>query len=296
MSNFPLFPWHKVRRLSSVCEQRWATTATNGDALCILGNSGKFGWLPFFDTQKCCQHVLQLILFHTTSMDSTGKKPAYKRWWFWVVAFFVFTTLLGLLNPSQTPQTDSTPQTTAEVPETNTEAMVPSEPPVITPPAAEPTPVIAVTEEPTSTSPSTLDQLWSAVDVSLKTREGIDVHYFPDEEGSVILYHQIETAWDENALVRKAYADLVYFGQEAFKIDGIPDVEVIIESQFTDQYGKSTYRQAVRIGMKKEEFQKYDWAALRYSPIWKQMKASASEYYIYPGMIADIETDKLYLE
>lgn len=223
--------------------------------------------------------------------NATGKKPLYKRWWFWAVGGFFFITLLGLLNPSQAPQEVSTIPTTDKVVEANTEANEAEEPV-----KEEPAPAPVAVVEPVAAEPSTLDRLWTAVDASLKTREGVDVSHFPDEDGSVILYHQVDDFWDDNALVRKAYADLVYFGQEAFKLDGIPEVTVIVRAKFTDQYGKSEYADAVRVGMKKEEFQKYDWTTLRYTPIWQQMKASASPYYVHPGMIADLNMDKLYLE
>lgn len=204
--------------------------------------------------------------------NDTTKKPIYKRWWFWAIAVFLFLGFIGSLNPSNSSVSSPNTQNSPEAMGNTQEAAKPSQP------------------------PSTIDQLWSAVDRTIKTRQGIDIHYFPDDGNSVILTQTVDNVWDENALVRKAYADLVYFGGEAFKLDNVEDVQVALSASFTDQYGKSDYKQAVRIKMTKDEFLKYDWKNLKYKPIWQQMKQSASDYYIYPGIIKGIDMSKLYLE
>ncbi|OFX80138.1 MAG: hypothetical protein A2X20_00305 [Bacteroidetes bacterium GWE2_40_15] len=141
-----------------------------------------------------------------------------------------------------------------------------------------------------------LNQLWIAVDSVIRTREGIDVQYFP-EDGLVVLFHDLgDNVWDENDAVRQAYADLVYYGEEAFKIDGVNELKVSIHTPFTDQYGNDNSEQAVRIGMKEEEFVKFNWDNLVAMPVWSQIKNSASDYYIHPGLLKGIDLDNLYLQ
>lgn len=156
-------------------------------------------------------------------------------------------------------------------------------------------------EPPTTTTESQpensiLNQLWVAVDSVIRTREGSDVQYFP-EDGLVVLFHDLgDNVWDENAAVRQAYADLVYYGEEVFKIDGVNELKVSIHTPFTDQYGNDNSEQAVRIGMKEEEFVKFNWDNLVAMPVWDQIKNSASDYYIHPGLLKGINLDKLYLQ
>lgn len=141
---------------------------------------------------------------------------------------------------------------------------------------------------------SIIDKLWTALDGSIKTRSGYNIQY-DESTKTVKISYVSKTAWDENALVRNSYTILVKYGSEAFKIDNVDAVTVNVITDFTDSYGKSSSEDAVIISMPKSEFSKYDWKALEYSPIYRQMKESCSEYYIHPAILKALNNEKLYL-
>lgn len=55
-------------------------------------------------------------------METTNKKPVWKRWWFWIAGGFFFLMLIGALNPAKPSDTASTAQTSSAGAATNTGA------------------------------------------------------------------------------------------------------------------------------------------------------------------------------
>lgn len=200
--------------------------------------------------------------------DPSSKKPIYKRWWFWVVAVFVFFIVVGSLGPSQ--PSDSS-QTVTESEGTNTGANVASQP------------------------QTTTDLLWQAVDDGLNTRNGKDIA-FDAVTGLVTLTDTPPGFFDATMTVRHAQADLVYFGQKAFSVDGVKSVRVILKLSFVDQYGNQAMDDSVRISMAKTEFSKYNWANLVGLSIEQQLQDSAIEYYVHPAVLKEVNVTDLHLE
>lgn len=196
------------------------------------------------------------------------KKPVYKRWWFWVVAVFVFFILVGSLGPSQ--PSDSS-QTVTESEGTNTGANVASQP------------------------QTTTDLLWQAVDDGLKTRKGKEIA-FDAATGAVTLTDTPPSPLDATMTVRHAQADLVYFGQKAFAVKGVKSLTVILKHNFTDQYGNQASDDSVRISMIETEFSKYNWSNLVGLSIEQQLQDSATEYYVHPTVLKEVNVSKLHLE
>jgi hypothetical protein len=116
---------------------------------------------------------------------------------------------------------------------------------------------------------STIDQLWTILDRTIKTRE--------------------------SSLVRESYKILVKYGLEAFKRDDINNLTVDYKTEFTDTYGKKSMQEAVILTISKVEFSKYDWNNLNYQPIYRQMESSCSTYYIHPAILKNLNYNKLYL-
>ena len=139
-----------------------------------------------------------------------------------------------------------------------------------------------------------LDQLWRALDRSIKIRKGYDIQY-EDLAKRVTVIQTEGTFLDETAVVRGGYSTLVAYGMEAFKITGVNVVKVVIKGEFTDVYGKNSIEDAVRISMSKTEFDKYDWKNLEYQPIYTQMENSATEYYVHPAVLKNLNFKDLYL-
>lgn len=163
----------------------------------------------------------------------------------------------------------------------------PSTEPTVTP---TPAPTAAVEAKPLSTS----DKLWTALDASMKTRDGFSVEYDePSKTASIIKTDK--DFWDENSVVRESFTALVKFGMEAFKIDGLEAVRVVTKTEFTDQYGKKDMGDAVRIIMNKSEFVKFDWNGLKYQSVYNPIKNASEGFFIHPAILKNLKTDKLYM-
>ena len=150
-----------------------------------------------------------------------------------------------------------------------------------------------ITLVPTKTETMT-DKLSVALDKSIKSRNGYSVEY--DETSKTASITKVSTAaWDESALVRESFTILVKFGTEVFKIEGVDAARVIIRTELTDQYGKKSVEDVVRIIMNKSEFGKFDWNNLNYQPVYTQIKNASEAFYIHPAILKNLNPDKLYL-
>jgi hypothetical protein len=138
------------------------------------------------------------------------------------------------------------------------------------------------------------DKVWKALDDGIKTRKGYVVDYDSSSKIASISLTQ-EIFYSETSMVKDSFITLVKFGKEVFKIDDVDAVRVVIKSDFTDQFGKKSTEDAVRIVMRKSEFGKYQWDNLRYTSVYTQFKNSAEELYIHPAIFKKVELDKLYL-
>lgn len=150
-------------------------------------------------------------------------------------------------------------------------------------------------QEATPTNPPTIaDSLWSALDKSMKTRTNYSVEFDASSKTASIIKTST-SAWDESALVRDSFTTLVKYGTEAFKINGVDAVRVVVKTEFTDSYGKKNVEDAVRIIMTKSEFGKFDWKNLSYQPVYTRIKNASEAFYIHPAILQKLNPEKLYL-
>lgn len=151
------------------------------------------------------------------------------------------------------------------------------------------------TASPEPTKPLTMtDRLWSALDTSMKSRKDYEIEYNEDIKMASIIKTSTDP-WDESSLVRGGFTTLVKFGTEAFKIENVDAVQVVIKTKFTDQYGKDGLDDGVRIIMSKTEFAKFDWKNLEYQSVYNQIKNASEAFYIHPAVLKNIDYSKLYL-
>jgi len=139
----------------------------------------------------------------------------------------------------------------------------------------------------------TMDQLWKAVDTGLQTRESIDIKY--DYGFKIVTLTKDGDMFDSNGFVRDGYSTLVRYGREAFKIDGVDHVLIDLRASFTDNYGNSHMDTGMTVEMTKENFQKFNWDNLEYTPVSKQIEAASEYYFIHYSIQKNLNTDKLYL-
>lgn len=193
-----------------------------------------------------------------------------------VTGFYTLIVIGAIATPSSNTSTSNTPTPQAQIDtNTNSEAKAP-----------EPTKEV----KPMSTS----DKLWVALDNSMKTRKDFSVGYDEPTKTASITKTEL-SAWDESSLVRDSFTTLVKYGKEAFKVDGVDEVQVVFKTEFTDQYGKKDTSDAVRIIMTKEEFNKFEWDNLKYQSVYEPIKKSAEGFYIHPAILKNLKYDKLYL-
>lgn len=157
----------------------------------------------------------------------------------------------------------------------------------------EPVTTPEVKEEP-KPEPSTLDNLWTALDSSIKTRNGYDVKW-DEENKTVSLTRTQDTFWDQDDLVEDAYADFVKFGKVAFQVDGVEYVDISYQVPFTDEFGAESIKRAVGLQMNKETFQKFTWENLEYQPIYQTMQDNCEYQFIHPNIRAGLVESELIL-
>jgi hypothetical protein len=100
---------------------------------------------------------------------------------------------------------------------------------------------------------------------------------------------------DEQFAVNGTFNTFVKYGKEAFKVDGVDIVIVAFRTTFSDKYGKKFKDDIARIGMTKQEFQKFDWNNLDGEPIYTRVKSSASPFFINPAIEDKISTSDIKL-
>jgi len=145
--------------------------------------------------------------------------------------------------------------------------------------------------------PDIMNRLWVAVDDALNTRDGYDVQWLDYDitDTVAIVIKSPDDYWDNDAIVREAYSLLVKYGEEVFKNSEVIRVGVVVQGNFIDSYGNEVVKEAVRIIMSRNEFEKFDWENLEYMPISTQIQNSSEIYIIHQSIREDLNLEKLFL-
>jgi len=191
---------------------------------------------------------------------------------------------------------------TTQVAENNPPVQIPTEQPqptaTATPtPTPTPTPTAQIAEKPAEQKPYNIyDDLWKALDTSLKTRKNIDIKYEPDTKTATLLVNENETYWDETAMLNSAYARLVKYGKLAFEINGVDQVCVNISTKMMDSHGKESVEEVIRVAITKTSYQDYNWDNMQYVDyFYDKMVDAVSVNYINPGIFRKLDMSKIHL-
>lgn len=222
--------------------------------------------------------IALLILFFPVGLFLMWKYTSWNKIVKWVITGFFALALLGSIFGSKTDNSSTNTATTSTPASQTGQATSPS---------------LAPTKAPVK-PPTFTEQLWIALDKSMQTRDGYKIDYDTDSKTATIT-SSVSEAWDENALVRGSYTVLVKYGREVFKVNNVDAVRVVVRTKFTDQYGKDSWDDAVRIIMSKAEFNKFNWDNLNYTPVSLQIQAAADGYYVAPAVDAKTTIKELYL-
>jgi hypothetical protein len=134
-----------------------------------------------------------------------------------------------------------------------------------------------------SAPPSTLDQLWTALDSSGVGRDTVHISYQDPSQtaagygGIVTLTRDDLSPWDSKTFVQDFLSDFVRYGQQAFKVSGVDHLDFIVNTNFTDDHGKVSTDIGMEVKMSKSQFSSFNWQNLAGSPVYDAM-TSDSEY------------------
>ncbi|MCL4387407.1 hypothetical protein M1307_03365 [Patescibacteria group bacterium] len=102
----------------------------------------------------------------------------------------------------------------------------------------------------------------------------------------VHVYFQPKNLWDEKEIVKYA-AKQAITNRWLFENLRVSQVGTWVETEFIDQYGKSSIRIAVRIILSRETYQKIDWSGMNLKNElegYKALQMVADQFYIYPAI------------
>lgn len=156
-------------------------------------------------------------------------------------------------------------------------------------------------EQPKPQAPaSTIDQLWTAVDKGVGSRDGVEVKYSDQTKiAELIITKKSDDFWDSKAVIQSGYKNFVKWGQEVVKISGPETINITLKTDFKDAYGKTSTDNAVQIAMQTENFKKFDWKSLEAQPIASQLQSQQTNelgyLIVHPALRSELNNAKLFL-
>lgn len=188
--------------------------------------------------------------------------------------------------------------TTKQVVENNQPIQKPIEQPQPTEtPTPTPTPTAQVAEKPAEQKPYNIyDDLWKALDTSLKTRKNIDIKYDETTKTATLLVNENETYLDETNMLNKAYSRLIKYSKSAFEINGVDQVGVNISTKMMDSHGKESVEEVIRVAITQTSYKDYNWDNMQYvDDFYDKMVDAVSVNYINPGIFRKLNLSKVHL-
>lgn len=156
----------------------------------------------------------------------------------------------------------------------------------------EPEPTTENTEKTYTASDDSLKQLFS--NTILTKYENLTVSY--DEVNSCysISYFPVDDFWNETTFIRQCFNDYINYCQEAYLIDDVTNVEFHTSMNLTDSKGNVELKEVFHVRMNKDKFQSYNWDNLEYENIYDSFTSDCDFFWIYPGVLQEVDTSKIY--
>lgn len=108
-----------------------------------------------------------------------------------------------------------------------------------------------------------------------------------------ISYKNTGVAWDESAFVNGILCTFIDFQRTAYNVEGIDAVRFEVWQDMTDDRGNTESDLCYQFMMDKEAFSLYNWDTMGGRPIFDQMQRDCSEFYIHPGILKNVNADKV---
>lgn len=199
-----------------------------------------------------------------------NKKRPIPKWLIVIIviwAFFalniILTVLRNISSPAPATQNETTTETSSEVPEE---------------------------EKPTVAK---LNDILDSLNIKYE-----DLNICQDDSDKpqyIIRYLSDDTFWNEKAFVIDNISNYVKICAEAYQIDDINKIELIIYCKMTDARGNEDEDLAFDMCMLKDNYDKYNWKNLEYSKInYDALKSDCEELYIHPSISKNVNFDDLY--
>lgn len=194
-------------------------------------------------------------------MNQTIKKPFYKRWWFWVLAF-LFLLAMGNMN------TKSKPQVTEQEP-------------------IQEDPVQEVKEL------SLIDQVTAIVeDPSIGATDVKVVQGVPDADRFKITFTPKNSSWDDTGFVSDCLSDYIDICSKAYQLDGVNNIELYVFVDFTDSKGNVNQEKGFSMCMPKKNFDTYTWENLKYTKgIYNTLINDCELWTVHAGIEKNVNYD-----
>ena len=194
-------------------------------------------------------------------MNQKIKKPFYKRWWFWVLAF-LFLLAMGNMNTKSKPQvTEQEPiqeDTVQEVKELSLTDQV-----------------TAIVEDPSI----------GATDV--KVIQGV-----PDADRFKITFTPKNSSWDDTGFVSDCLSDYIDICSKAYQLDGVNKIELYVFVDFTDSKGNVNQEKGFSMCMPKKNFDTYTWENLKYTKgIYNTLINDCELWTVHAGIEKNVNYD-----
>lgn len=194
-------------------------------------------------------------------MNQKVKKPFYKRWWFWVLAF-LFLLVMGNMNTKSEPQvTKQEPIQEDTVQEVKELSLIDQ--------------VTAIVEDPSI----------GATDV--KVVQGV-----PDADRFKITFTPKNSSWDDTGFVSDCLSDYIDICSKAYQLEGVNKIELYVFVDFTDSKGNVNQEKGFSMCMPKKNFDTYTWENLKYTKgIYNTLINDCELWTVHAGIEKNVNYD-----
>lgn len=194
-------------------------------------------------------------------MNQKIKKPFYKRWWFWVLAFLFLLAMGNINTKSKSQVTEQEPiqeDTVQEVKELSLTDQV-----------------AAIVEDPSI----------GATDV--KVVQGV-----PDADRFKITFTPKNSSWDDTGFVSDCLSDYIDICSKAYQLEGVNKIELFVFVDFTDSKGNVNQEKGFSMCMPKKNFDTYTWENLKYTKgIYNTLIHDCELWTVHAGIEKNVNYD-----
>lgn len=193
-------------------------------------------------------------------MNQKAKKPFYKRWWFWVLAF-LFLLVMGNMNITTPTQEEQLPVEEETAPETKELSLIDQ--------------VTAIVEDP-----------------SIGAKDVTVVQGVPDADRFKITFTPKNSSWDDTGFVSDCLSAYIDICSKAYALEGVNKIELYVFVDLTDSKGNVNHEKGFSMCMPKKNFDTYTWENLKYTKgIYNTLINDCELWTVHAGIEKNVNYD-----